>query len=63
MSEPTTVDVTSWEARFRATRILSARVAPLAPERGLVAGNATGIYQLHRWDLSTGEMPAITDDP
>jgi len=53
---------TGWEARFRATRILSARVARLAPDRGLVVGNATGTYQLHRWDVGTGAQPAITDD-
>jgi acetyl esterase/lipase len=52
-----------WEARFRATRIVSARVAPLRPDRGMVAGNATGTFQLHRWDVVTGALPAITDDP
>lgn len=56
-----TVTVSAWEERFRVPRTLWARVAPGAPDRGLAASSATGVYQLHRWSPDTGVMAALTD--
>jgi hypothetical protein len=40
-----------------------ARVATLAPERGLVASSASGTFQLHPWDVESGLLEPITSYP
>jgi pimeloyl-ACP methyl ester carboxylesterase len=50
-----------WKQRFRAPVIASARIARLAPTRGLVMSNRSGIYQLYTWDVPTGELRLLTD--
>jgi Tol biopolymer transport system component len=51
----------AWKRRFRAPVIASARIARLAPTRGLVMSNRSGIYQLYTWDVPTGELTQLTD--
>jgi dipeptidyl aminopeptidase/acylaminoacyl peptidase len=53
----------SWERRFRAPAILFSQIAARSPDVGLVTSNATGLPQLYRWDLATGELTKITDEP
>jgi dipeptidyl aminopeptidase/acylaminoacyl peptidase len=39
------------------------RIAADQPDRGLLASNTTGVFQLHRWNVETGETATLTDDP
>ena len=52
-----------WKARFRAAGIPWAVLANQNPTRGLVCTNRDGIYQLYAWDVTTGELRRLTDDP
>ncbi len=53
----------AWKQRFRVDQVLWARVAQAAPARGLVVTNPTGVYQLHAWDVATGELRQLTQRP
>jgi dienelactone hydrolase/Tol biopolymer transport system component len=53
----------AWKVRFRVPIIRSAQVAAGAPERGLVTCNASGAFQLHAWDVSTGRLRTLTNRP
>ena len=50
-----------WKQRFRAPVIASTQIARLAPTRGLVMSNRSGIYQLYTWDVPTGELRRLAD--
>src|SRR6478672_8266280 len=50
-----------WERRFRASAILFSQIAAQSPDVGLVTSNATGLPQLCRWDIASGELTRITD--
>jgi pimeloyl-ACP methyl ester carboxylesterase len=50
-----------WKQRFRAPVIASTQIARLAPTRGLVTSNRSGIYQPYSWDVPTGELRQLTD--
>ncbi len=52
-----------WEQRFRAPVVLYSRLAKAAPHRGLVVTNKPGRYQIHAWDVPTGELRQVTSDP
>lgn len=52
-----------WELRYRATAILLSSIAQDNPEVGLVTSNASGLSQLYRWAVATGELTQLTDDP
>jgi dipeptidyl aminopeptidase/acylaminoacyl peptidase len=56
-------DSADWEARFRAPRTLWVEVAPDRPERGIACTNRSGAYQIERWEVETGTLEPITDDP
>lgn len=45
--EPQLDNSAPWKQRFRAPIIARARIARLAPTRGLVMSNRSGIYQLY----------------
>ena len=45
--EPQLDNSAPWKQRFRAPIIARARIARLAPTRGLVMSNQSGIYQLY----------------
>jgi dienelactone hydrolase len=53
----------SWKQRFRAATALWSQVAKAAPERGLVASNRSGTYQLHAWDVMSGALRQLTNRP
>jgi len=52
-----------WRRRFRAADIIWAVLAQRNPERGLVCTNKDGIYQLYAWDVGTGELKQVTNQP
>ena len=52
-----------WRKRFLATEVLWAAVAQQNPKRGLVCTNKDGIYQLYAWDIPTGELTQVTNQP
>ena len=52
-----------WKQRFRAPTIWWTQQARLAPQRGLVASNASGVGQLYSWDVPTGKLTQITSRP
>ena len=52
-----------WKQRFRAWSIASTSIAALAPDRGLVVCNRSGVFQLHAWDVASGALTQLTDDP
>lgn len=49
-----------WKARFRAPRPVWSQIAHLAPNRGIVWGDYSGSYQLHAWNVSSGELRQLT---
>ncbi len=52
-----------WKQRFRAPGIMWARIANLNPQRGLVCTDRDGILQLYAWDVATGDLHQLTDQP
>jgi WD40 repeat protein len=60
-TEPQLDSSAAWKQRFRANVIASARIARLAPSRGLVMTHRSGIYQLYTWDVPTGELRQLTN--
>lgn len=52
-----------WKERFRAPQIHLTMVADAAPDRGVVATNRSGVYQLYAWEVSTGRLTQLTDRP
>jgi dipeptidyl aminopeptidase/acylaminoacyl peptidase len=52
-----------WKRRFRVSSIRSSLTAALNPRRGLVASNRSGLYQLHAWEVETGSLRQLTDQP
>src|SRR5918995_2436166 len=52
---------TPWKQRFRAERVLWSALAEERPDRGLVASNRTGRYQLYAWEVTTGQLRQLTD--
>ena len=53
----------NWRKRFRATDIRWTFLAAQNPQRGLACTNKDGIYQLYAWDVPTGELRQVTDQP
>jgi len=53
----------TWRKRFRAVNILWAVLAEQNPSHGLVCTDKDGIYQLYAWDVATGELRQITQQP
>jgi len=56
-------DDAPWKARFRAPIILWARIAENNPVRGLVCTNKDGVYQLYAWEVESGKLTLLTDQP
>ena len=60
-SEVTVANLSApWTARFRVPLIRGVQIAARAPERGLVASNVSGTFQLHAWDVPSGRLRALT---
>jgi dipeptidyl aminopeptidase/acylaminoacyl peptidase len=56
-------DSAPWKNRYRATSIAWAQVADSDPQRGVVCTNRDGIFQLYTWDVPTGDLAQVTDQP
>lgn len=52
-----------WKQRFRAPKILSAEIANLNPGRGMVCTDRDGVMQLYAWDVTSGDLQQLTDQP
>ncbi len=53
----------TWKKRYRTTSILWATLAKDNDKRGLVCTNRDGIFQLYAWDVPTGKLARLTDNP
>ena len=53
----------SWKQRYRVERILWSALAQERQDRGLVAANSSGRYQLYAWKVPVGELQQLTDRP
>ena len=56
-------DDAPWKQRFRAPVVMWTMIASQNPQHGLVCTNKDGIYQLYAWDVPTGSLRQLTDDP
>lgn len=52
-----------WQRRYRAPIIGFPTWSRHAPDRLVYASSESGIYQIHSWDLATGERRQITREP
>jgi dipeptidyl aminopeptidase/acylaminoacyl peptidase len=52
-----------WRERFRVPVVASTQIARMNPACGLALTNRTGIYQLHAWEVESGELRQITNAP
>jgi pimeloyl-ACP methyl ester carboxylesterase len=55
--------IETWERRFRAPQTYLPEWSPAAPDRVVYASNESGVWQVHAWDLATGERRQVTDHP
>ena len=55
------MSVAIWEQRFRAPISSLPDWSARAPGRVVYASNESGVWQLHAWDLATGERRRVTD--
>nr|WP_084259318.1 prolyl oligopeptidase family serine peptidase [Microtetraspora malaysiensis] len=52
-----------WQARFRAPRMTLPIWARQAPHRAVYRSDASGAWEIHAWDRSTGRTRQVTDRP
>ena len=52
-----------WKRRFRVPQTLGTQIAKANPASGLVTSNISGVFQLHAWDVATGELHQLTNRP
>jgi dipeptidyl aminopeptidase/acylaminoacyl peptidase len=52
-----------WERRFRAPTITLPRWSRHAPDRTVYGSNESGIWQIHAWDVVTGERRQVSTHP
>lgn len=56
-------DNTDWQQRWSLPGIYWTQLARIAPDRGLVSSNTTGVFQLFAWYVNTGDFKQLTDQP
>src|SRR5438093_1274386 len=56
-------DMPVWERRFRAPKMTLPHWSRSAPDRTAFASNESGVWQVHAWDVATGERRKISDHP
>lgn len=56
-------DNTPWKSRFRTSTAVMTAIAKAAPARGIATSNISGTFQIHAWDVPSGEMKQITRSP
>lgn len=52
-----------WEQRFRAPVSFLPEWSPHSPDRVVYASNESSVWQVHAWDVATGERRQVTDHP
>jgi len=52
-----------WERRLRAPKMTLPTWSPTAPDRCVYETNVSGIWQVHTWDVATGETRQVSDHP
>jgi dipeptidyl aminopeptidase/acylaminoacyl peptidase len=52
-----------WKQRYRAASISWSAIASANPARGLVCTNKDGIFQLYAWDVNSGQLTRLTNQP
>src|SRR6186997_833924 len=57
------MDTTPWDQRFRAPVSFLPEWSPQAPDRVVYASNESGVWQVHAWDVPSGERRQVTDHP
>src|SRR5207244_3274536 len=53
----------AWELRFRAPVVGALDWSPDAPDRTVYTSTESGVWQVHAWDVTTGERRRVTDNP
>ena len=56
-------DMPLWERRFRAPKMTLPHWSRNAPDRAVFASNESGVWQVHSWNVGTGERRKISDHP
>src|SRR6266566_4701009 len=56
-------DMPLWERRFRAPKMTLPHWSRNAPDRAVFASNESGVWQVHSWNVATGERRKISDHP
>ncbi|MGZ8571119.1 MAG: alpha/beta fold hydrolase [Actinomycetota bacterium] len=56
-------DVPLWEQRFRAPKLSLPRWSHEAPDRTVYETNESGVWQVHTFDVASGETRQISDHP
>ena len=56
-------DKAPWKQRFRAPVVILTQIAPTNRARGIAVTNRSGKNQLYAWDVPTGELRQLTDQP
>lgn len=63
MPEPRFDAEAPWKQRYRIPETYGLEIAAQAPTRGLVLSNRSGSYQLHSWNVTTGDLRQVTFKP
>ncbi|HEU5383399.1 MAG TPA: prolyl oligopeptidase family serine peptidase [Ktedonobacteraceae bacterium] len=63
MPEPRFDAEAPWKQRYRIPETYGLEIAAQAPTRGLVLSNRSGAYQLHSWNVVTGDLTQVTFRP
>lgn len=53
----------TWRKRFTLPVVPMSQLAGRNKARGLVTSNKSGVFQLHAWNVETGETRQVTDAP
>ena len=52
-----------WEQRYRAPKMSLPHWSRIAPERTVFSSSASGVWQVHAWDVGTGARRQVSDHP
>jgi dipeptidyl aminopeptidase/acylaminoacyl peptidase len=52
-----------WKKRFRVPAIWKIGIAAVNPGRGIAVTNKSGIFQLYAWEIESGHLRQLTDQP
>src|SRR5215467_4852887 len=53
----------AWKQRFRTPALIGSQIARDNPARGLICSNHSGIFQLHAWDIPSGQLRQLSYEP